>query len=103
MKTCTGPCKKNMPLSDFHKNHTRKDGREGVCKTCKNKQRSRLRKKREDELQEDPYFVWREQIFAPELVTWEQELKIIADLGIDITKVTAGEVDNILEGLNYEH
>ena len=35
MKICTD-CKTNKSLSDFGLNKTRKDGRQGICKTCMN-------------------------------------------------------------------
>lgn len=73
MKTCGGECKESKPLSDFHKDPSRKGGLAPWCKACKNKHRKRLRKKRRDELQQDPYIVWREQIFAPDLIKWKEK------------------------------
>lgn len=35
-KRCTGPCKRMLPLECFHRNKTKKTGRESRCRTCAN-------------------------------------------------------------------
>ena len=51
-KTC-GKCNRSLSLSDFHKNHTKKDGLNSECKDCAKKRTSDWSKKNRDKDREN--------------------------------------------------
>lgn len=40
LKMCAGPCRQALPLDAFHRNKSRKDGRQPACKECRASQRA---------------------------------------------------------------
>jgi hypothetical protein len=73
-KCSNNACGKVLPLADFHRNPSKRDGRDSRCKTCVSKQKKLAAKKRKQSLTQDVAFTG-----DPDFTQFAESLKVLME------------------------